>query len=150
VEQDCSELEAAHGSLLKASFSVERHFEARLNGKLVVRETTLLSYADGKLTKEVIEKEVFDKRVALEEGPGDPAVDLPFACERVRQLEDGRYELSSADGNESVLFSWDREEGILVPIAWINTEKKRFLFKKFLIEARATYHNFVLQPAISQ
>ncbi len=113
-----------------------------MNGKLKMRETARFLYAAGELTKEKVEREVLDRHLVFDEGHELAALELPFSCERLARTEDGRYELSSADGNETVLFDWHRERGPLRPIAWRSTERTRFLFKKLLIEATAEYGSF--------
>lgn len=140
--RECADLEAAHGALLTSSFSMERRFAVKMNGKLKVRETARFLYADGELTKETVEREVLDRSLVLDEGNELAALELPFSCERLARTEEGRYELSSADGGETVVFIRDRDRGALQPIAWRSTERTRFLFRKLVIEATAEYGSF--------
>lgn len=140
--QDCARLEAAHEVLLGSSFTVVRHFTVSLNDALKVREMTRLAYDGGELSRETLEREVFDDNVVLEEGEDETALAVPFACERLEELEAGRYVLSSADETERVTFEWSEERGALRPLSWENQESKRLLFKRFVIEAVAEYRDF--------
>ncbi len=80
--------------------------------------------------------------MVLEEGDRESALELPFACERLNRLDAQRYELSSSDGTEKVVFALSDDGRVLRPVSWHNHEKKRFLFKKFEIEAVAEYRDF--------
>jgi len=141
-EEECLVLQAAHQALLKSSFTCERHFTLKLNGELKVREVTRLTYSKGELTRATLEKEVFDESLVLEEGEVEAALELPFDCHRLERVEAGVFELSNADGTEKVIFVWDRGDNVLRPSLWINNETKRFLWKKFAIEAVAEYKDF--------
>lgn len=144
--EECSSVEAAHRALLKSSFSAERSFSLMLNGELKAREVSRVTYSDGELAKEIIEHELLDDNLVLDEGEGEAALRLPFACERLNQLESGAYELSSLDGTEKAVFVWSKgKPGILEPISWQATERKRFLWKKLVIEAEIEYRNFAWQ-----
>ncbi len=140
-EEECLVLQAAHQALLKGSFTSERHFTLKLNGELKVREVTRLTYSDGELTRETLEKEVLDESLVLEEGEAEAALELPFDCHRLERVEEGLFELSHADGTERVLFVWARGNSVLRPSHWINNETKRFLWKK-LYRARFLGHQF--------
>lgn len=143
TEDECLHLQAAHGTLLGSSFTAVRHFTLKLNGELKMREVTRLTYADGKLTKVVLEKEVFDDSLVLEDGVGDAMLDIPFDCSRVELVDEATVRLRKPDGTENVVFAWNSANGTLRPRLWENNETERFFWKKFVISAVAEYKNFV-------
>lgn len=140
--ETCSDLEAAHQAFLDSAFTAERHFTVVMNDKLKVREVARLNYANGELTTETIEREVFDKNIELDPGNGEWSLEIPFDCERTTPMEADRFELKSADGKESVVFLFDRDRGILRPLSWKSTDKTRFLWKKYVIHATAEFRQF--------
>ncbi len=141
-EEECVVLQAAHQAFLKSSFTFEQHSTLTLNGELKMREVSRLTYSDGELTRETLEKEVFDESLVLEDGESEAALELPFDCHRLDLVEKGLVALSNSDETEKVVFVWDRENGVLRPSRWINNETKRFLWRKFVIEAVADYRDF--------
>ena len=137
-------MEAAHATLRGGSFSVDRRFTLKLNGKLKARGLVRLKSTDGVLTRETLEMERYDDRLVLDEGDGDAILEIPFACERLERLDDGSFQLTSADRTERVVFVWSAgREGALEPVSWRADETDRFLWKKFVVEAVAQYENFV-------
>lgn len=145
TEDVCLQLETAHSALLGSSFTTTRHFTLRLNGELKMREVARLTYADGKLTKELLEKEVLDDSLVLEEGAGEAMLDLPFDCSRVEFVDEATVKLHNPDRTESVLFVWNSADGTLRPSLWENNETERFLWKKFVISAVAEYKKFTAE-----
>lgn len=133
---DFSVIEEAHTAFLDSSFVAERHFTVSLNGELKLREITQLAYSDHLLSMDVIEREVLDSKLVLEEGEGEPILDLPLECDRI-EVADGEVKLDSVDGTETVVFAFDPEAVALRPLRWVNRESTRFLFKKLEIEATA-------------
>ena len=122
---------------------MERHFTLKVNGELKAREISRLTYSDGELEQEIIEKEVLDKKFVLESDEELSALAVPFSCDRVERLADDRYELISPDGKEWVVFLRGADgEGALQPVSWRNDDSVRFLWKKFLFEAVAEYREF--------
>ncbi len=138
---DCGTARQAHERWLAGSFTVERRLHISLNGDLVKLQVARLSYVDGELDTEVVEDEVLAKSVAFD-GEGDMVVAIPFACDRLRSVGSGRFELSSEDGTETALFELDLERRALVPVEWRLEARERFLFKKLHLDGRAEYSNF--------
>lgn len=137
---DCEAVRRAHQTLLEASFTTERRMTMQLNGKLKARVVDRLSYDSGRIERETLSKEIFDKRLRLEEGEG-ASFAIPFACERLER-RDETFVLASKDGKEKVFFVLDPDRGALRPVRWQNREIERFLFKKFVIEADLEYGEF--------
>ena len=142
TEDECLHLQTAHSTLLGSTFTTIRHFTLKLNGELKMREVTHLTYADGKLTKVLLEKEVFDDSLVLEEGAGDAMLELPFDCSRVELVDEATVQLHNPDRTENVTFAWNSVEGTLQPSLWENNETERFLWRKFVISAVAEYKDF--------
>lgn len=138
----CTELEAAHRALLEGSFSVERQLSLTINGEPKLRELVRLTYHAGKLQRQTLSRELLDDSLVLEEGEEESALALPFACERLMARGEGRWELASADGTETVLFAGGIGQGSLRPLRWRSAERTRFLWKKLAIEAVADYREF--------
>ena len=138
----CSSVAEAHQKLLDSSFSVERQFRMSVNGDLKKREVARLFQSEGQLETEVLEDEVLSKNMVFESEGKDFALDSEFTCGRVRSLDDGRWELASEDGLETVVFEMDEDRNALRPVAWTLDTTERFLFKKFVVEGRVEYSNF--------
>ena len=119
---------------------MQRHFAATINKKLAIRELVQLEYAAGELDIKEIQKEHLNKSVQIG-GEGDMVVDSIFSCDRLIRNAEGRYELASAEDPERIIFDYDADSGVLLPLRWEFEEKARFLFKKFHIQAHADYSN---------
>lgn len=140
--EECSSLEVAHEELLKSSFVCERHFTLKMNGDLKVREVARVTYSDGEVVRETLEKRILSDNLILEERSEESALTVPFDCTLLESIDEGLVELSNAEGTERVVFAWDRANRVLRPIRWKNNEAKRFLWKKFVIEAVVEYKDF--------
>lgn len=135
---DCTEIARAHAALLSGCFSARREFTATINGKLAMRELSMIKYNQGALTVDVLEKEHPNKGIQIG-GEGDMVVDAVFACARFTRDSKDRYELVSADEPERVTFDYDADNGVLLPLRWEFEERARFLFKKYHLQAHADY-----------
>ncbi|MDH3588569.1 MAG: hypothetical protein OEQ74_04125, partial [Gammaproteobacteria bacterium] len=71
---------------------------------------------------------------------------VPFACDRLRRNEQGRFELEAPEDPEIVVFEYDADNAVLLPLSWNFDAKERFLFKKFHIQAQAIYSNLSYSP----
>ena len=120
-----------------------------LNQKPVSREVVQLNYKAGELAIETIEEDVFDKRIIMD-GEGDMAADSSFSCDRVTRNAEERYELESDEDPERVIFDYDRDNKVLLPVRWEFAETARFLFKKFHIQAHADYRNVTFTACTSE
>lgn len=139
---ECATVQRAHERLLNSSFEVERTFRMSINGNLKKREVTLLTYSAGELETEVIEDEVHSKILVFDSEGEDFVLEIEFACERLEEVGDGRYELTSEDGLEVAEFELDDETDALRPVTWRLDTTARLLFKKLVMEGRTEYSGF--------
>lgn len=139
--EDCAAARAARERLFDGGFEVVRTFTISINGKPKRREVARLSFEAGELEVTLLEEEVLSRGLVLESDGGDFFVDAKLACERLRRTGTSVYELDSEDGLEVVTFELDTESGTLRPLSWRLDTTERFLFKKLMIEGRATYSN---------
>lgn len=139
---ECATVQRAHERLLDSSFEVGRTFRMSVNGKLKKREVARLTYSAGELETEVIEDEVHSKVLVFDSEDEDFVLEIEFACERLEEAGEGRYELTSEDGLEVAEFELEEETGALRPVAWRLDTTARLLFKKLVMEGRAEYSGF--------
>lgn len=113
-----------------------------VNDELKRREIARLSYAAGKLETEILEEETLSKLMVFEPDETDLALDVGFACERVEDLGQGRFAVTSEDGEEVAEFALDAERGALRPVSWRLESTARLLFKKLEFVGSAEYSGF--------
>ena len=140
--QKCVALQSAYENLIAGSFTVERRLTVIMNGKVKLRELARLTSSGRKLTIERLEVERLDKKLVLEESQTDPGLELGFPCERVEELEDGRYVVRSENGAEELELVLDVGRNALIPAVWRSKEKTRFLWKKMIFETEVIYGGF--------
>ena len=113
-----------------------------VNGKLKRREVTRLEHAHGELETEVLEEETLSKNMVFDADGHDFALESEVDCGRVEPAGAGRYAIGSEDGLEVVVFELDPSRRALRPVSWSLDTTERLLFKRFVIEGRASYLGF--------
>jgi hypothetical protein len=143
--EKCVALQSAYEKLLASSFTVERRLTVNMDGKLKVREVSRLEYTDGRLVIERLELDLRDKNMVIEPTQSDAALEARLACDFIEDLGNDRYKVRTKEGAEELEFIVDTGRDALIPTVWRSREKKRFLWKKLIIEAEVIYGSFEWQ-----
>ena len=139
--QGCPALQSAYQGLLRSSFTMERDLTVRVDGEETARQIARISYADGKVTREILKQEPPGKEMTIDI-EGDPAVKLEFDCKSFVPVANDRYRYRSADGEQEILFALDPQHGALIPVSWTATQTAKFLFIKKKLELIGENKNF--------
>jgi len=148
--EECTALTEAYQRLRAGAFEVQRIFTLTVNDDQKNREVAQLSYAAGELETQVLEYKPRSKMFVYENEGKDFILEIQFACERIEVAGQGRYELRSKDGLEVAELEMDGRAGAFRLVGWRSDDTARFLFKKYIIKARAEYSNFQWRQVAGQ